>query len=940
MKTLRRRSARRDRAGDTSASLWASLLLAILTSLIAFTPLRAENRAEYDLEVVSHSTPSTIRANSIATLPLTLRNDGSISWLPGDAFFVSYHWLAADGSVVVQDGIRTPLPYEVRTGMEVTVDAQVNVPNVSGTHRLQWDVVREGVCWISERDPTPASGQDVFVEASKPSHALTVVESETPSVLWTNQQLRVRLVIRNDGAEAWSDGLPINVAFHWSRPDSTSVIFEGDRTALSGNVSPGDEVEVDAFLRTPLTPGRYRLQWDMVHEGVTWFAQRDPTPEQPIDVTVLPRPEAALHGSFVMALACLTVIMLSARGRGGAAMKRAASMADVLWLLAAIVLKQGIVLQEAPQTQTPLSYLLILAGASAVAMLVLPLPTRIRPVLSWLLNAGTSFVILVDLVHQRYFGDVISMASIGSAGQAGDVIRSFLSLLAARDGWLLADLLPGLAIVYLVRRTGDVAAGLRLRIGLALLAVTIASSATWLLVSSKDERFHEQVFKNAFVVRDIGIVNFHLWDALHHARDNMFERELSEDEREEVLQWFREQAPRRAGAGPLFGAASGMNLLMIQVESLQGFVVGFEVGGREITPNLNRWQEQSIWFSSCIDQTAKGRTSDGELLTQVSLLPPPRGAAAFRFASNRYTGLAAILAEAGYDTLSAVPFDGSFWNRNVTHPAWGYRRSLFVDDFEPGIVIGWGLNDHDFLDQMLPRLSSLDQPFAAFLITLSNHHPFEGFPSELENLDLGSLQGTPTGNYLHAMNFFDRAFGRFLEGLEASGLLDNTIVVLWGDHASGLEWDEEFARTVGVPFSEPSYYLTDRVPLMIRLPVALEQSGGRHQRSGLVDVAPTLLALLGVDPDPYAFVGRNLLGNASQRPVTQRYGSWLDDERIYLTTGELLREGHCFDAREMTVVPLDQCREGNAAAKRMMRVSRDVLRHDLQLDLHLDLSGK
>ena len=62
------------------------------------------------------------------------------------------------------------------------------------------------------------------------------------------------------------------------------------------------------------------------------------------------------------------------------------------------------------------------------------------------------------------------------------------------------------------------------------------------------------------------------------------------------------------------------------------------------------------------------------------------------------------------------------------HPSYGFQQSLFEPDFQMTEQIGWGLNDRDFLQQMVPRLEQLQRPFAAWLITLSLHHPFEDFP--------------------------------------------------------------------------------------------------------------------------------------------------------------------------------------------------------------------
>ena len=89
-----------------------------------------------------------------------------------------------------------------------------------------------------------------------------------------------------------------------------------------------------------------------------------------------------------------------------------------------------------------------------------------------------------------------------------------------------------------------------------------------------------------------------------------FSRELEPTQFDEVTNWFRERAPLRAGTGESFAAAEGANLVMVQVESLQNFVIGLEIGGREVTPFLNRWVEEALWFSNVTDQTGQGRSSD------------------------------------------------------------------------------------------------------------------------------------------------------------------------------------------------------------------------------------------------------------------------------------------------------------------------------------------
>src|SRR5204863_2743770 len=140
-----------------------------------------------------------------------------------------------------------------------------------------------------------------------------------------------------------------------------------------------------------------------------------------------------------------------------------------------------------------------------------------------------------------------------------------------------------------------------------------------------------------------------------------------------------------------------------------------------------------------------------------SLLPLDHGAVAFRYPAIHFLASPQLRDVLRYHTLSAVPFDPGFWNRRVMHPLYGFQHSLFEPDFTMTEQIGWGLNDHDFLQQMVPRLERMPRPFAAWMITLSLHHPFAAFPAAHKVLTLGALEGTPFGNYLHTMRFFDQA---------------------------------------------------------------------------------------------------------------------------------------------------------------------------------------
>jgi phosphoglycerol transferase MdoB-like AlkP superfamily enzyme len=431
-------------------------------------------------------------------------------------------------------------------------------------------------------------------------------------------------------------------------------------------------------------------------------------------------------------------------------------------------------------------------------------------------------------------------------------------------------------------------------------------------------------------VEQVGPLGYHVWDAAGFVRARYLPAPLSDEQFDSVREWFARRASQRTGIGPWFGTARGNNLLIVQVESLQGFVLGLQIDGQEITPNLNRWRSDGLWLSHVTDQTNEGRTSDGEFASLVSLLPLEHGAVAFRYPLNHYVGLPRVLRDHGYTTLSAVPFASTFWNRHVTHRAYGFERTLFADAFGPGEQIGWGLNDRDFLQQLAAHLVRLPRPFCAYAITLSLHYPFSVFPDHLKTLKAGSWENTPFGNYLHAMHFADAALGEFRTRLQREGLLDATILMVMGDHDAGFAWDGRIARTIGIQQHVLDWSLADTVPVVMVMPPGEGPRGEIRRQAGQTDLAPTLLGVLGFDASVLPYVGRNLLGAPDDSPVVRRYGDWLDSRHFLVTPIPSQNSRTCFDLATGRREPLDVCRNNSLQALREVAVSHSVLAYDLQ----------
>jgi hypothetical protein len=108
-----------------------------------------------------------------------------------------------------------------------------------------------------------------------------------------------------------------------------------------------------------------------------------------------------------------------------------------------------------------------------------------------------------------------------------------------------------------------------------------------------------------------------------------------------------------------------------------------------------------------------------------------------------------------------------------------------------------------------------------------------------------------------------------------------------------------------------------------------------------------VLALLGVDPADYPFVGRNLLGSPGDGPVVGEYQCWQDGSHLFLQRTGKLEDGDCFELPGLQPVDPADCAAGFEDARRQVEVSRQVLEHDLQqgirerlLDVEHDLQQK
>ena len=163
----------------------------------------------------------------------------------------------------------------------------------------------------------------------------------------------------------------------------------------------------------------------------------------------------------------------------------------------------------------------------------------------------------------------------------------------------------------------------------------------------------------------------------------------------------------------------------------------------------------------------------------------------------------------------------------------------------------WGIDDRAMVDAALAWIDSLDpsQRFFAFLVPLSPHYPYKP-PRDFGHV----IPGTDTQSlFLNAIRYSDETFERLMAGLEQRGLADDTVVFWLADHGNYV--DEPARETQGYRLC---YESNVRVPFLIINPVMFPEPETSSRVGSLIDLAPTMLSLLGLPPEE-TYVGQDLL---------------------------------------------------------------------------------
>jgi len=544
-----------------------------------------------------------------------------------------------------------------------------------------------------------------------------------------------------------------------------------------------------------------------------------------------------------------------------------------------------------------------------------------------------SVIMFIDVIYYNYFNQLVSVTQIMQIKNISGSEESVKAAVPILSIFILADI-P--LVWYLTKK----AKGFYSKKSISRRSkYTILSVMMIFIIIISTNPFH---WPGISKVNSTEVVTTHVKDlidntigkALYNSKslDEIMEKESIPDE---VMESIVDNLTNSALPEPAQykSIGEGKNLIVIQMESIQNFVIGKTYNGQEITPNLNELiGGDTLYFDHYYTNMGKGNTADAEFSTITGLYPVIEGASYDMYPRNDYIGLPLLLRNRGYHTSSAIGMSKDFYNRDTAYGYQGYDFFYSSDTFIMDELSGMGLTDKSMFSQMADNLEKEIMPFYSFILTLTNHYPYKLEDSlislELEEED----QDTQFGNYLQAVHYTDEAIGEFIDQLKEKGLYEDSVIVLYGDHHGlnciDVENYESVSEFLGYPYD---YDTMLNVPLIVNIPGA-----GVHETittvGGQVDFLPTIANIMNLDLSESVILGQDIINAEEGFVATVAYmlqGSFIKDDVLYeIGRDGAFESGRAIDLNTKDEISINGLNEYSQKASAVIELSKYLLEHN------------
>ena len=480
-------------------------------------------------------------------------------------------------------------------------------------------------------------------------------------------------------------------------------------------------------------------------------------------------------------------------------------------------------------------------------------------------------LLISNLMYSRTYNSVIPLESYLLAGNLSDFMASVVDSMRWID--LLFPISTLIAGFWVRRYAPEARLAWRRVVHYMAIIIAVGAICGLLLVPkggfSKTIDDMQSANYYSCVTPEYTFFGSLLYDAMHT------DAPCTPQIREEVKTWFALQ-PNYV---PLSDSISERkNLVVVLCESLESWVIGLRMEGKEITPNLNRAiaDAQTLYAPNTLTQVKGGRSIDCQLLLNAGLLPLRSGCYAMKYTGNNYHTLTKAMASTYNSRSYLLTVDKPItWNQAQVAKAFGIDTLLSKDSWQLDEKVGSRkkLGDVSFMRQAVEKMKTKqiwkrgEHVYLQF-VTYSGHNPFI-LPDNLKRIHFKGNYPRKMLDYMTMANYTDHAVGILLQYLKSRPDGHETMVVIVGDH-EGLAADRadirrsaEGRRVVSASQFTPF--------IVLNSPVTMRYDG----ILGQVDMYPTILNLMHLDNYYWRGMGQSIL---DKRKVAVAVGSQMNIE--------------------------------------------------------------
>lgn len=464
-----------------------------------------------------------------------------------------------------------------------------------------------------------------------------------------------------------------------------------------------------------------------------------------------------------------------------------------------------------------------------------------------------SLIIYADYLYYNYSTNFLSFYQIGNiryAKEIGDGLRSLINIKNLSLFWFDNIIIALLSSFFYKKFENFKYNNKILKIILIMFIFVIN---IYIIKSDINEIYKEKGYNKTLIVKGMSIYYYHYEDAKDYFSSIFIKEKVDKEKLEKI---YNENISRKTLQTDYSNSAQDYNVIIVQLESLNEYVIGKKINGKEITPNLNKFFNDNIYCTNMYNQ-GLGTTADSEFEMENSMYPLENGYVFQKYYGNKWNDIYSTLKEEGYYTSFMHPNVSTFWNRDAVYNS-GYNIDEYddINVFEEIENAGEFYSDEGFFEKAVDIMNLYEGKFCTTLVSVTTHIPFElDGVSNLEdkltikNEELEEYEEGVFKNYILSCNFVDYAFGKFIEKLEETGLIDNSILIVYGDHGSGIIVENDLKKLYkdnNLEYTEFEKTLKDvHIPFGMKIP-KVENTQTIDRAVSKIDIKPTILDLLGI----------------------------------------------------------------------------------------------